>query len=102
MRQNFKTYQLAVQFYHLAVNMQLPRHLRDQMVRSASSVALNLAEGSGKSSKADQKRYFEIAFGSLRESQAVLDLTAQYTAESVALADKLAAHLFRLIQSCKW
>ncbi len=69
MLQNFTTYQLAVQFYHLPVNMQLPRHLRDQMVRSASSVALNLAEGSGKSSKADQKRYFEIAFGSLRASQ---------------------------------
>ena len=102
MRQNFKTYQLAVQFYHLAVNLQLPRHPRDQMVRSASSVALNLAEGSGKSSKADQKRYFETAFGSRRESQAVLDLTAQSAAETLTLADKLAAHLFRLIQSCKW
>ena len=98
MRKNFRTYQLAVEFYRLSSSLTLPRHLRDQLHRAASSVVLNLAEGSGRSSKAEQKRFFEIAFGSLRECQAVLDLCASASDETVECADKLAAHLFRLIQ----
>ena len=49
MRKNFRTYQLSVEYYHHAIDLQLPRHLKDQMARAASSVTLNLAEGSGKS-----------------------------------------------------
>ena len=92
MRRNFRTFELAVEFYHLTTALALPRHLRDQLSRAASSVALNLAEGSGRSSKAEQKRFFDIAFGSLRECQAVLDLCLPRKHKAVACADKLAAH----------
>jgi len=98
MRRNFRTYEIAVAFYRLSRAVPLPRHLRDQLNCSASSVVLNLAEGSGRSSKKEQKRFFEIAFGSLRESQAVLDLSIAEVGEAVECADKLAAHLYRLIQ----
>jgi four helix bundle protein len=44
MRKNFRTYQLAVEFYRSAKTLQLPRHLKDQLNRASSSVVLNLAE----------------------------------------------------------
>ena len=100
MRRNFRTYNLAVEFYRLATVLNLPRHLKDQLSRASSSIVLNLAEGSGKATKADQKRIFHIAFGSLRECQAILDLTPKKYSQAEECADNLAAHLYRLIQSC--
>ena len=58
----------------------------------------HLAEGSGRSSKLEQKRFFDIAFGSLRECQAILDLAISPMQSMVKLADNLAAHLYKLIQ----
>ena len=99
MRQNFRTYNLALSFYRRARTLRLPTHLREQLNRADSSVALNLAEGAGRSTRADQNRFFSIAFGSLRECQAILDL-AETTEESAAKdADILAAHIYRLIKS---
>ena len=100
MIQNFKTYSIAVEFYHETCALRLPGPLQDQCRRAASSIALNLAEGAGRSTRADQARFFSIAFGSLRECQAILDL-AGARPKLVALADKLAAHLYKLIQCCK-
>ena len=71
---NFRTYQLAIEFYKNSSNLKLPRHLKDQLSRASSSIALNLAEGRGKRTVKDQKRFFQIAMGSLRESQAILAL----------------------------
>ncbi len=39
---NFRTYDLAVQFYRATKSMELPGHLRSQLLRAASSVVLNL------------------------------------------------------------
>ena len=100
MIKNFRTYAIAVEFYRLASALRLPGSLQDQCRRASSSIALNLAEGSGRSSKADQARFFSIAFGSLRECQAILDL-ANPDSGIVELADKLAGHLYRLIEHCK-
>lgn len=48
--------------------------LGDQILRSSLSVALNIAEGSGKQSSADIKRYIQIASGSLTETIANADI----------------------------
>ncbi len=77
----------------------LPSHLRDQLLRAASSIVLNLAEGSGRFGRKDQKRFYHIAFGSLRECQAVIDLELAGNKELVKQADLVAAHLYKLIQS---
>ena len=99
MRQNFRTYNLAVDFYRIARTLRFPTHLREQLNRAASSVVLNLAEGAGRATRADQNRFFSIAFGSLRESQAILDLAENTNSEVAKSADSLAAHIYRLIKS---
>jgi four helix bundle protein len=93
---NFRTYKLAVEFYRRTQNLCLARHLKDQLNRAAASVALNLAEGHGRKSMADRKRFFQMAMGSLRECQAILELGASGS-KLVAEADCLAAHLYKLL-----
>ena len=97
---NFRTFNLAVEFYHLSQGLRLPKHLSDQLKRAASSVVLNLSEGSGRATVADRRRFYQIAFGSLRECQAILIL-ANSPSVLTAVADKLAAHSYKLIRNCK-
>jgi four helix bundle protein len=97
---NFRTYNLAVEFYRLSRPIELPRTLKEQLSRAASSVVLNLAEGYGRFSPADQKRFYCIAMGSLRECQAILDISEGTAVKAAAKTlDCLAAHIYRLIQS---
>ncbi|MEX2010544.1 MAG: four helix bundle protein [Parcubacteria group bacterium] len=48
--------------------------LGSQLLRSGSSIVLNIAEGSGKQSDREFNRFIEIALGSLYETVANLDL----------------------------
>lgn len=48
--------------------------LGSQFIRSALSVVLNIAEGSGKTSDKELNRFLEIAVGSLNETLAGLDV----------------------------
>lgn len=52
----------------------LERFVVDQLGRASFSVPLNIAEGSGKFSKAARKNYFIIARASLFECVAILDI----------------------------
>ena len=101
MDKNFRTYDIAVEFYRLAGSIKLAGHLKDQLSRAASSIVLNLAEGSGRLTAKDQRKFFSIAYGSLRECRAVLDLSLDLNAEASECANKLGAHLYRLIQRAK-
>ena len=72
-------YQVALEFLVLAdeVVQQLPRgrsHLADQLTRASTSIVLNLAEGTGKFSRPDQRRYDLSSSGSATESAAILDI----------------------------
>ena len=100
MLQNFRTYRLAVEFHHpcrsITLPDYLPDYLKDQILRASSSVALNLAEGSGRSTDKDQLRFFHMALGSLRECQAALDLAPIPLPTLFKSADCLGAHLYRL------
>lgn len=48
--------------------------VKDQLGRASFSVPLNIAEGSGKFSKADRKNYFTTARASVFECVAALDI----------------------------
>ena len=95
----FRTYELAVRFYRETRALVLPRHLKDQFDRAASSIALNLNEGSAKSSRPDRLRFYEIAFGSIRECQAILRLVGKPATE--AQLDTLARHGFNLCRALR-
>jgi len=50
------------------------RHARNQWTGASQSIPLNIAEGNGKSTEADRRRYFEIARGSALECAAIQDV----------------------------
>lgn len=71
-------YQRAIEFLALSVEVleTFPRghaNLVDQLRRAALSIPLNIAEGVGKNTMDDQRRYFAIARGSAMECAAILD-----------------------------
>ena len=101
MQNNFRTYNLAVSFYRLSQSHVCARHLKEQLSRAASSIVLNLAEGAGRATKADQKRFFHIALGSLRECEAILTISTTSSKEILKASDVLGAHLYKLIKSCE-
>ncbi len=68
-------------------------------MRAASSVALNLSEGSAKTSKADRRRFYEIALGSVRECEAIVELLEPDSQKLKSPVDILARHVFNLVRA---
>jgi four helix bundle protein len=101
MLKNFRSYELAVTVYRFAITLKLPCYLKDQLVRAASSVVLNIAEGAGRTTSKEQARFFDIAYASAREVQAVLDLHEDAPEALIQAADCLGAHLYRLRAACR-
>ena len=96
---NFRTYDLAVSFYNVCKKLSVPSFLRNQLDRASSSIVLNLAEGNARQMRNDRKHFFNIAYGSLSECKAILDIaTNNNDSKAINLADNLGAHIYRLIQ----
>ncbi len=86
-----------LQFYRTAKTTKLPGHLKNQFLRASSSIALNLSEGSGRAGHKDRQHFYQIAFGSVRECQSILQLEPDYfTDEERDLLDHLAASTYKL------
>ena len=72
-------YQCSIKFLSIAIKLtsELPRghaSLADQIKRAAMSIPLNIGEGAGKRTKADCRKYFDIARGSAMECAAAIDV----------------------------
>ncbi|HHP7238274.1 four helix bundle protein [Longibacter sp.] len=73
--ENLVVYQLAVELSDIAWDLvkRWPRFERQtmgrQLVRSVDSIGANLAEGAGRGSEADNRRFIYIARGSLYETK---------------------------------
>jgi len=61
--------------YHLAGQLKgFDRYARDQLIRASQSIPQNIAEGNGKGTKVDRRRFFEISRGSALECAAIQDI----------------------------
>lgn len=100
--QKLEIYKLALDYIDLIYVLagKLPRNedfnLKSQMTRAATSVALNIAEGSTSPSDAEQSRFLGMALRSLIETVACQDVIERR--KYVALDDLRAAR--ELAQSC--
>ena len=81
------------------------RHARDQWLRAALSIPLNIAEGNGKQSLKDKNRFFKIARGSALECAAIHDILmiseamdADTTRRGKADLKRIVSTLTRLVQ----
>jgi four helix bundle protein len=97
---DFRAYQVSVMFYRQCEEVKCAKHLRDQLLRASSSIALNLSEGSAQSTTANRLRFYHMSLGSVRECQTILDL-AQITKDALILqtVDQLAALVYKLCKS---
>lgn len=82
------------------------RSTNDQLTRASFSIALNIAEGSGRFSKPDRRNFFVIARGSVFESISILDilhdnqtLEAEKFQSMLVKADELSRILYAMIKN---
>ncbi|MAZ47279.1 MAG: hypothetical protein CME65_01870 [Halobacteriovoraceae bacterium] len=94
MSKKFRTYELAKEFYLDCKKIKLNGAMKNQFERASLSIVLNLSEGSAKPTRKDRARFYFIAYGSLKETRTLLDLSGSHELDSKA--DKLGAYIWRL------
>ena len=104
----FQAYEKAVEAAGIAIGLALKvpaplRSLGDQVIRSADSVAANLAEGHGRAGK-DRAYHFRVAFGSAKEVETHLGILLasgvidrSRAARALQLFDDVRAMTWRLL-----
>lgn len=108
--QNLEIYQLALEYIDLIYELaaKLPRsedfNLKSQITRAATSIALNIAEGSTSQSDAEQSRFLGMSLRSLVETVACQDIIERrkyLTVDDLRPSRELGSKLFAKIQSMK-
>ena len=92
---------LAIEFYQFSKDLKLPFHLKDQLLRDCSSVAINLSEDSARPTVADRRKFYYVALGSLRECQCILRLHGQFDLILWQKANFLGVCVYKLCQAMK-
>jgi four helix bundle protein len=99
MAYEFRALKAALRFYDLVCELRLPRRkLKDQLVRAAESVALQLAEGDRRASQQDRLCFFNRAFTSVKEAQMALVMGRVKDPVILDLADYLGASVYKLMR----
>jgi four helix bundle protein len=108
--QKLEVYNKAKDFHRnslkIITSQKLNRIVNDQLFRASFSIVLNIAEGSGRFSKADRRNFFIIARSSVFECVAILDVLKDenvVTLEEFQIyqsqADELSRMLFSMIKN---
>jgi four helix bundle protein len=84
----------------------IKRNTLDQLDRASLSIILNIAEGSGKITKPDRRKFFATARGSLFECIAIIDvltmeriLTVEEAEHALNLANEVSKLLYTMIKN---
>jgi four helix bundle protein len=102
-------YRVAIDYvgwaYRFSERLTGHSNAKNQLLRASQAIPLNIAEGNGKATTGDRRRYFEIARGSALECGAAQDvlevcgaLSAEENATSKQLLDRTVAMLTKLGQ----
>jgi len=100
-------YRLSIKYvamvFRICEGLKGHRSAKDQLLRASQAIPLNIAEGNGRATEGDRRRFFEIARGSALECSAVQDvleacggLAQQENTEAKELLDRIVAMLTRL------
>lgn len=111
--QNLEVYKKAKVFHleskQLIHSIKPDKTVKDQLSRASFSIALNIAEGSGRFSKADRRNFFIVSRGSVFECMAILDILHdsgsidQKVFESfLQKGDELSRILYAMIKNLSW
>jgi len=76
----------------------MPGELSMQFERALVSVVLNIAEGAGRATAADQRRHYAIARGSANEAGAVLGIVEAYRGVDERILCEIRSRLIRVVQ----
>jgi four helix bundle protein len=95
----FRTLDLSVEFYEMSEKADIKGNLRDQLLRAASSMSLNLSEGNAKRTVAEKKRFYQMAYASTQECKTIFKLAKVADENILDNADKLGAWIFNLLKS---
>ncbi len=95
-------YRLSVEYVAIAFESSrslegLHRHARDQWLRAAQSIPLNIAEGNGKRSLKDRARFLDIARGSALECAAIQDVLVVSGGLKLETSFELKSMLVRIV-----
>jgi four helix bundle protein len=94
-------YQVALEFQSLVAQLRFPRslgHLRDQLDRAATSIALNIAEAVGRRGAGERAHFYVIARGSAMECAAIIDIIRSRGMAPPATCDGARTLLVRSVQ----
>lgn len=99
-KSKFRSLEMAMELHREIRLLRLPGYLKNQVLRSSLSVALNLSEGAARRTNKDKLRLYNIAYASLRETQVALKCASAIRDGQVAQkADCLGAMIYKLMQS---
>ena len=95
--EKFRTLELAKAFFKNCQKIKLRGAMKDQFERASLSVVLNIVEGAAKPTKKDRAKFYAIAYGSLKETMTLLELSGQYI--YINEGNILAAHIWKLMKN---
>jgi four helix bundle protein len=94
-------YNVALELHVVACTL-LPRQglrvIRDQLERATLGVVLNVAEGAGRRSAPDKRRFYEMARGSATETAALLDVIRRRSLAPAEACSDARSRVIRVIQ----
>jgi four helix bundle protein len=108
--EKLEVYQMALTYIDMTYSLAelLPRseegNLKSQIIRAATSIALNIAEGSTSQTDAEQRRFLAMALRSLIETVACLQLVSRRKyagADEIAKRYEYSQSLFAKLQAMR-